>query len=210
MNDPIKNIKRILVLDAMGVIYKACDDVEELLIPFVHEMNPGIDPDCIKNHYIKASLGELSNEAFWESLELSHIHLDAYLSRHSLSDSLFDEIRSIRNLFDCCICLSNDVSEWSLALRNKFDLYSLISDWFISGDIHARKPSNEIYEAVEIKFGPNSQFFFLDDNPKNVIAAQNRGWNAYLFNKNRSLPIYDDKFKSINSFRELEQILVNS
>jgi hypothetical protein len=36
-------------------------------------------------------------------------------------------------------CLSNDVSEWSKLLRERFGLSEYITDWFISADIGVRK-----------------------------------------------------------------------
>ena len=48
---------KILVLDAMGVIYQSCDDVEELLVPFIREQGSNIDKKIIEDHYIQASQG---------------------------------------------------------------------------------------------------------------------------------------------------------
>ena len=51
------NINKILVLDAMGVIYQSCDDVEELLVPFIREQGSNIDKKTIEDLYTRASLG---------------------------------------------------------------------------------------------------------------------------------------------------------
>ena len=61
----------ILVLDAMGVIYEAADDVAELLMPFIAEKGGREDPDKIKSLYVRASLGEMETDEFWAALGLS-------------------------------------------------------------------------------------------------------------------------------------------
>ena len=53
----------VLLLDAMGVIYRIGDDVKEILIPFVRQK--GGDVGAVENAYIEASLGRLEPDAFW-------------------------------------------------------------------------------------------------------------------------------------------------
>ena len=47
------NINKILVLDAMGVVYQSCDDVEELLVPFIREKGSNIDKKTIEYLYTR-------------------------------------------------------------------------------------------------------------------------------------------------------------
>lgn len=55
---------KCLVLDAMGVIFQAADDVVELLIPFVTEY--GGEEDVVQSAYLDASLGRISADEFWK------------------------------------------------------------------------------------------------------------------------------------------------
>ncbi len=48
---------RVIVLDAMGVIYRARDDVAELLVPFVERHGSRASADHVAALYEKASLG---------------------------------------------------------------------------------------------------------------------------------------------------------
>ena len=83
---------KILVLDAMGVIYQSCDDVEELLVPFIREQGSNIDKKIIEDHYIQASLGEFSSEEFWTKVGVDHNLEDEYLDRHRLSVGLLEAV----------------------------------------------------------------------------------------------------------------------
>ena len=71
----------VLVLDAMGVIYTAADDVEELLIPFILEQRGLADSAAIARYYLRASLGEIDAVEFWQAVGLSPDVEDDYLSR---------------------------------------------------------------------------------------------------------------------------------
>ncbi len=177
--------KKILVLDAMGVLYRACDDVKELLIPFVQSYNKDIPADAIKRLYIEASLGRITGKRLWRDVGVPPDKEDEYLSLHRCSEGLFEFLDGIRPHVDDIVCLSNDVSEWSAKLRERFRLDLYISEWFISGDLGIRKPDPEIYMRVNSFFqGGETSMLFFDDKPENVVAAERVGWDAYVFNQN--------------------------
>ena len=74
-----------IVLDAMGVIFRAADDVAELLIPFITEAGGNVDAKTIASAYFDASLGMINADEFWNKVHLDPSLEDDYLSRHSLS-----------------------------------------------------------------------------------------------------------------------------
>ena len=201
------NINKILVLDAMGVIYQSCDDVEELLVPFIREQGSSIDRKAIEDLYTRASLGEFSSEEFWARVGVDYNLEDEYLDRHQLSVGLSDFLSLIKNQVKAPIyCLSNDVSEWSIKLRKKFQLDRYIERWFISGDLKIRKPSSGIYDVLtrEAIIKP-TQMLFVDDREKNIAAANEFGIQTVLCKINNSTEEYNDEGEStaIYSFNEL-------
>ena len=86
---------KTLVLDAMGVIYAAGDDVAELLCPFIHENGGIADDRRIEALYHDAS-GRLSAIQFWEQVQLDPALEDAYLIRHRLSAGLLQFLRNAK------------------------------------------------------------------------------------------------------------------
>ena len=201
------NINKILVLDAMGVIYQSCDDVEELLVPFIKEKGSNIDKKTIEDLYTRASLGEFSSEEFWARVGVDYNLEDEYLDRHQLSVGLSDFLSLFKNQVKAPIyCLSNDVSEWSIKLRRKFQLDQYIERWFISGDLKIRKPSSGIYDVLirEANVKP-TQMLFVDDREKNVVKANDFGIQTILCKINNSAEGYndDDGSTAIYSFNEL-------
>ncbi|MDE2808992.1 MAG: HAD-IA family hydrolase [Gemmatimonadota bacterium] len=200
------NINKILVLDAMGVIYQSCDDVEELLVPFIREKGSNIDKKTIEDLYTRASLGEFSSEKFWAKVGVDYNLEDEYLDRHQLSIGLSNFLCVFKNRAKAPIyCLSNDVSEWSIKLRRKFQLDQYIERWFISGDLKIRKPSPGIYDVLirEANVKP-TQMLFVDDREKNIAAANEFGIQTVLCKINNE-DGYNDEGEStaIYSFNEL-------
>lgn len=78
---------RWLVLDAMGVIYRAGDDVVELLIPYLRGKGCRLPDAEIEGLYRVASLGEMTSSKFWSRCGVDGNDAD-YIANHSLSPGL--------------------------------------------------------------------------------------------------------------------------
>ena len=171
---------RIIVLDAMGVIYRARDDVAELLVPFVRRHGSRANANDVAALYEKASLGQLDADAFWRALELDPGIEDDYLAGHDLSEGLFAFLESARISGIDVWCLSNDVSRWSVKLRERFGLDGLFADFVISADIGFRKPSEQAFRCLLDRIGGAPELF-VDDRPRNVSVARSMGIPSVRF-----------------------------
>ena len=167
----------ILLLDAMGVLYQAADDVADLLVPFVRQHgNPDLTADAIDQDYVAASLGRMETPDFWQRMGVDALREDDYLASHRLIDGTLDALPLLKERFGRIACLSNDVSSWSLKLRQRFGLESWIDRWLISGDLGLRKPSPEIYRhAIGTLKARPEEIVFVDDRPHNLDAARDLG-----------------------------------
>ncbi len=78
--------------------------------------------------------------------------------------------------------LTNFGAEFWAGFRPTARLFDLFTDVVVSGEERCAKPDPRIYEIAETRFGhPPHALFFTDDNPANVAAAAQRGWQAHLF-----------------------------
>jgi putative hydrolase of the HAD superfamily len=173
---------KTLVLDAMGVIYRADDDVAELLVPFVGERGGTTDVHAIERAYHAASLGLLDPDRFWRDVGLDPVVENDYLELHELTtglERLLDEARaSGARLW----CLSNDVGRWSEKLRRRFGIEASFEGFVISSTIGARKPDPAAYRALLDRVRvPARQILFVDDREANIAAARTLGIDARLF-----------------------------
>lgn len=99
-----------------------------------------------------ASLGEITSKAFWERVglgadypEIELAYLDTCLT---LDDECIETLNILSKNYELGI-ISNDVSEWSAYLRDKFSLNRYFKTVIISGDVKWRKPDKRIFEKVK-------------------------------------------------------------
>ena len=174
---------KYLVLDAMGVLYTAHDDVAELLHPFIVEKGGLNDLGQIINIYIETSLGKMSSAEFWKKVGLDPMVEDEYLFHHTINEGLIEFFEGMRSPGVKVWCLSNDVSEWSCKLRRKFGIERYFEGFVTSGDVGLRKPDSAIYKLMieKLKCKPGD-ITFVDDNVRNLDTAAEIGINTVLFN----------------------------
>ncbi|MEL7189225.1 MAG: HAD family phosphatase [Pseudomonadota bacterium] len=79
-------------------------------------------------------------------------------------------------------CLTNFGHEFWNGFRPEHPIFDLFDDIIVSGTEKVAKPDPRIYEIVEARSGRSGgDLFFTDDNPANIEAARQRGWDAHLF-----------------------------
>jgi HAD superfamily hydrolase (TIGR01509 family) len=183
---------KIVVLDAMGVIYAVGDDVRDLLYPFITEKGGCPDYSKILALYRLTSLGKLTSAEFWTKVGIDPGLEDEYLQRIRLIDGLLDfltEIRRDHKVF----CLSNDVSEWSKKLRNRWGLTQFFQGFVVSGDVGFRKPDPAIFQKLldSVEVSPE-QIIFVDDIPGNLDSAASLGFKTILFRSTLLQPYISD------------------
>ena len=88
---------RIIVLDAMGVIYSVANDDRDLLCPFVEEKGGTKDVSKIEVLYDSTSLGNMPSAEFWEAVGLDPGLEDEYLQRYELTDGLTDFLETVKS-----------------------------------------------------------------------------------------------------------------
>ena len=191
--------KRTIVLDAMGVIFRAQDDVAELLVPFINKRGSTMDTNKLNTLYKKTSLGLKNVDEFWRELGLSPDVEDEYLALHELNRGCLDFLAFARKEGLHVWCLSNDVSRWSLKLRERFALHDLFNGFVISGDIGYRKPSEQAYRCLIDRIGYVPDLF-VDDRSANVSAAQSIGIRSILFDANPDIKSGTVDFDTLVTF----------
>ncbi|WP_419944212.1 HAD family hydrolase [Candidatus Poriferisodalis sp.] len=172
---------RWLVLDAMGVMYHAGDDVAELLIPYLRGNGCQLADSEIEALYLDASLGRMTSSQFWQRCGVDGSDAD-YITGHTLSPGLKDLLEEATARGIRVACLSNDMSEWAALQRDHFGLAEFIGSWCISGDIGVRKPDAEAFLALLGMIGAEpGKCLFVDDRQKNTDAARAVGFRTVLF-----------------------------
>lgn len=178
----------------MGVIFRAADDVSELLIPFVAAAGGVTDDAIVASAYLDASRGTISPDEFWHRVGVDPLVEDAYLSRHSLVPGVRGFIAAAAGRGIPVWCLSNDVDRWSRKLRGSFEIEQFLAGAVISSAVGARKPDRAIYQCLIDRSGFRPEdLLFVDDRPANVEAAI-------------SMSIPSVRFEPAGGYRELQRM----
>jgi putative hydrolase of the HAD superfamily len=197
-----------IIFDAMGVVFTESDDVHNLLIPFVQKRNP-ISKEDIYDIYRQASIGQISSREFWKYVGLGYKYPQietTYLDSRSDIDAGFVSVaRSLSKKYGIGL-LSNDISEWSAYLRNKFsiDFFDVV---VISSDVYCRKPDPPIFaHFLKDAKTHTEECIFIDDRIRNLITAQSIGMKTIHFaRRDEKSDFIPDG--SITSFEQLEYII---
>jgi HAD superfamily hydrolase (TIGR01509 family) len=177
-----KQLLRIIVLDAMGVIYSVRNDDRDLLCPFIEEKGGTKDMPKIEILYHSTSLGNMSSAEFWKAVGLDPGLEDEYLQRYKLTDGLTDFLEAVNSQGYEVWCLSNDVAEWSKKLRARFGLDKYVRGFVISGDVGVRKPEQAIFDHLigQLTASPRDAVV-VDDQRINLDVAAALGFSTILF-----------------------------
>lgn len=200
---------KIIVLDAMGVIFSVGNDDRDLLCPFIEEKDGTKDVPKIEMLYHSASLGNMSSAQFWEAVGLDPEVEDEYLQRYELTDGFTDFLENVNSQGYEVWCLSNDISEWSKKLRARFGLDKYVRGFVISGDVGVRKPEQAIFNHLvgQLTISP-CDAVFIDDQRRNLDVAATLGFNTILFAPGRH-DLTDENHIVVTSFIDVLNWLHN-
>jgi putative hydrolase of the HAD superfamily len=195
---------RTVIFDMYGVILK---DPTGNLMPFINGIYPELGEADVYPLWLKAGLGEISSLEFWKSLR-SDIDCagteKAYLDTIEINDDFYAAAEVLRKEYRLAL-LSNDVSEWSLYLRQKYGLDRYLDVIMVSGDLKLKKPDPEIFRRTLQRLGQSaSDCIYIDDRRHNLMAAQQLGMDVILFNS-RSVE-YDGP--TVTDYTELLNLLM--
>jgi putative hydrolase of the HAD superfamily len=172
----------IVLFDAMGVLYSAADDVGDLLVPYLRSHGCVLRREEIAQLYQECSLGKMSSADFWAMAGASGASDEEYCRNHRLTEGVVAVLAELDTTDVRLGCLSNDVSEWSKLLRERFGLGEYLTDWFVSGDLGVRKPAPEAFTILcrRLDVVPN-RILLIDDRAENVSAARAAGLQALQY-----------------------------
>lgn len=197
---------KAVILDMYGVILQ---DPGEGFITFVNRTFPDLSPTDIYLHWDKADVGELSSLEVFERLgfkgDLGKIEKE-YLDTVKINESFYKFASNIKNYYKLAL-ISNDSSEWSRYLRDKYKINDYFDVITVSGDIKIKKPDERIFKLTLEKLGClASDCTYIDDRRYNLAAAQSLGMDTILFNSRN----VQYEGKTVINFKELENMLIDS
>ena len=174
---------RLVVLNPLGVLYEPADDPAELLASFAAERGLEPDDEEVQQLHNQAILGRITPAELWSGIgldgdpaELTEEFLSQYTVRSGARDFVAEMVR--REL--PVACLTNDVSSWSTALRERLDIEG-VDTWIVSSDVGVCMPAPGIYEALRRTTSvPYEHALLVDVAVEHLDAAQALGMSTAL------------------------------
>lgn len=172
----------VVAFDAMGVLYSSADDVGALLVPYLRTHGCVLRRPEIAQLYRECSLGKMSSADFWATAGVPGASDEEYCRNHRLTEGVLALLAELDATGVRLACLSNDVSEWSKLLRERFGLGEYLTEWFVSGDIRVRKPDPEAFALLCRRLDvPPNRILLIDDREENVTVAREAGLQALQY-----------------------------
>lgn len=174
---------RLVVLNPLGVLYEPADDPAELLASFAVERGLEPDDEEVQQLHNQAILGRITPAELWSGIgldgdpaELTEEFLSQYTVRSGARDFVAEMVR--REL--PVACLTNDVSSWSTALRERLEIDG-VDTWIVSSDVGVCMPAPGIYEALRRTTSvPYEHALLVDVGVEHLDAAQALGMSTAL------------------------------
>lgn len=200
-----------IIFDMYGVII---EESKGNFIPYTFSLFDQSEHARLKKQFkeeqlfTKAGNGELTSEEFLSLLgfEDPQYHMKNYIDHFLTLDRGFIPFAEKYSQKYDFVLLSNDVSEWSAYITEHYGLNKYFKHKIVSGDVGCRKPEREIYELALDKIGKApEECIFIDNSVKNLVAANELGVQAILFNRDQE----EYTGEIVNSFEELEEYFRN-
>lgn len=184
---------KAVLFDMYGVIIR---EPKGNLQPYAERHIPGITEEQVYANWIEASKGLITSEEFLYSVglrgDLAAMQKE-YLDTLHMNDGIFKAVEFLRTKQVSTALLSNDTREWNEYLRGKFDLDKLFDVKIVSGEVGLRKPMPEIYLLAVEKLGVKPEdCVFVDDQDRNLIAAQALGIKTVSFRPDGQVRDFDE------------------
>jgi len=120
-------------------------------------------------------------------------HLNAYRSRfnETIPGPVPGSIELVERLHEKGVplfAITNFGAEFWAGFRPSEQVFDLFDAIVVSGEEKLAKPDPAIFELAARRFGhPSERMLFIDDNPANIVAARDEGWNVHHFDNAAAL-----------------------
>ena len=174
---------RLVVLNPLGVLLEPAERPAKLLAAFADQRGGKADKESVYQLHHQAVLGRITPVELWAGIgmdddpaELTEQFLAQYTVRSGARDFVAEMSR--RKL--PVVCLTNDISPWSSALRERLQITG-VDTWIVSSDVGVCMPAHGIYEALRRTTSvPYENMLLVDVVAEHLDAAQALGMSTAL------------------------------
>ncbi|HEX8974046.1 MAG TPA: hypothetical protein VF817_00990 [Patescibacteria group bacterium] len=196
-----------IFFDLFGVITSEGYFATNVFYPIVKDRIPY---DLFKKKYLLYCLGNISDEDFWEGIEIDNdrdLIWENVLSATLLNDDICQLIKDFKDKHDLHIA-SEAPAVWAEEIIRRGNINDCFRAKFYSSDLKITKPFSGFYAKILESVSGNRKNIFIDDTLVNLDKVSLFGSETIYFNQNDIQSGTVSHKKVINS-KELREILCN-
>ena len=179
---PARRLRQV-VLNPLGVLFEPDDDPAKLLASFAAERGAEVNDEEVAQLHHQAVLGRISPAELWGGLgfeddpaELT----DQFLAQYTVRSGARDFVAEMARRELPVACLTNDISSWSSALRERLEIEG-VDTWIVSSDVGVCMPAPGVYEALRRTTSvPYENSLLVDVSVEHLDAASALGMSTAL------------------------------
>lgn len=196
---------RLVVLNPLGVLFEPADDPAKLLASFAAERGSEVDDEDVEQLHHNAVLGRITPGELWTGLGLDDDPAElteAFLAQYTVRSGARDFISEMTRRELPVACLTNDISSWSSALRERLEIIG-VDTWIVSSDVGVCMPAPGIYEALRRTTSvPYENSLLVDVTAEHLDAAQALGMSTALLADDRPRDLETPGHAVVTSFSD--------
>jgi len=195
-----------IFFDLFGVITSEGYFATNVFYPLVKDR---VNYDLFKKKYLVFCLGIISDDDFWEGIEINgdrDVILQRVFHKTYLNEDVCMLIKELKECHDLYIA-SEVPRAWAIEIIRKAGLENCFKKYFFSSDLKITKPFSGFYKSIIECVGGSNKNIFIDDTLDNLNEVVLLGADSIYFNKsNKDFTI---KHKIANNSKEINKILCN-
>lgn len=189
---PTKETVRLVVLEAVSVLYDQPHALERHLLPFVREQGGTARADTIEDGFSSVLTGAMDTAAFWELCGVpgDPDDIDArYVATRRLRSGAASFLSEMQRRRIPVAATTNDATTWSTATRDR-DRLSAIWPWLVSSAVGTTTSNVAMFEVLRRESSiAHGHCLYVDTDIDNLDAARDLGMKTALFDTgNLDLP----------------------
>jgi len=181
---PRSDAVRLVVVDALSVLYQQTDVFDQYVLPFVRDQGGAARADTIADGFQRVLSGSMDTKAFWELCGLSQDSRtldEGLVQRRLLHSGVPGFLADMQRRRIPVAATTNDASAWSHAMRDR-DRLSAVWPWLVSSDVGTQTSNAAMFEVLRRESSiAHGHCLYVDTDVIALDRARELGMRTALF-----------------------------
>ena len=184
LSTPRNDAVRLVVVDALSVLYQQTDVFDQYVLPFVRDQGGTARADTIADGFQSVLSGSMDTRAFWELCGLSQDSRtldEGLVQRRLLHSGVPGFLADMQRRRIPVAATTNDASAWSYAMRDR-DRLSAVWPWLVSSDVGTQTSNAAMFEVLRRESSiAHGHCLYVDTDVRALDRARELGMRTALF-----------------------------